>query len=49
MLAAVGLSRPVDLTIINGRVVAEDGHLVLADEDEIYRNADKAVHSYLGR
>ena len=49
MLAAVGLSRPVDLTIINGRVVAEDGHLVLADENEIYRNADKAVHSYLGR
>ena len=49
MLATVGLSRPVDLTIINGRVVAEDGHLVLADEDEIYRNADKAVHSYLGR
>ena len=39
MLATVGLSRPVDLTIIYGRVVAEDGHLVLADEDEIYRNA----------
>ena len=49
MLSAIGLTRPVDLTVINGRIAAEKGHLAMIDESELFRKADKEIHRYLER
>jgi len=35
MLATVGLSGPVDATVVNGRVIVQDGHLTGIDEDTV--------------
>ncbi|MDO4547874.1 MAG: 8-oxoguanine deaminase [Clostridia bacterium] len=40
LLATVGYARPVKYTIVAGRVICEDGHLVNADEEEIFRKAN---------
>ncbi len=46
-LATVGFKGCVDLTIVKGNVVVENGKLTQIDEDVIARNAKKAVSKYL--
>lgn len=43
MLATVGFNRPVDYTIINGRIVVKDGLLCNLDEFEVANKANKLV------
>ena len=43
MLATVGYKKPVDLTMVNGKVVVKDGHLVNVDEPVM---AEKAYGYY---
>lgn len=40
-LAVVGLNRPVDYTIVNGKVVVKEGRLINIDEDVQKREAQK--------
>ncbi len=47
MLCTVGLKAPVDMTIINGRITVEHGHLTIADEDALAHAGNAAVHRYL--
>lgn len=42
-LATVGYSRPVDFTIINGKIVCRDGKLTGVDEEKIKEQAAKEV------
>ena len=49
MLSCVGFNAPVDLTVINGAVVVEDGHLAKLDEAALFQAADKEMRAYLGR
>lgn len=49
MLSCVGFNVPVDLTVINGAVVVEDGHLAKLDEAALFQVADKEMRAYLGR
>lgn len=47
-LATVGLYRPVDYTIVGGKVVVKDGHLVNVDEVSVARKATKLSRSICG-
>ena len=49
MPAAVGLSGPVDLTIVGGRVTVEHGRLVNTDEDKLFADSRRKIEEYLGR
>ncbi len=42
-LATVGYYRPVDVTVINGKIVYRDGHLTGVDEEKITKQASSAV------
>ena len=42
LLARAGVTGPVDLTMINGRVVFKDGVMMSMDEEKMYREAEKA-------
>ncbi len=48
VLCTVGLKGPVDTTVVNGRVVVEDGHLAGIDEDRLVWDAEAEIARYLG-
>lgn len=49
LLATVGLHRPVDYTVIGGRIVVRKGELVTIDEEKVIEKADKLVANLLGK
>ena len=49
VLATVGLRGPVDYTVVNGRVVVKEGHLVTIDEEKTAADARKACGAYLAK
>ncbi|WP_298034835.1 8-oxoguanine deaminase [uncultured Dysosmobacter sp.] len=49
VLATVGLRGPVDCTIVAGRIVVRDGHLVTIDEGTVAEQARKCCRDYLSR
>ena len=49
VLATVGLRGPVDCTIVEGKIVVKEGHLVTADEGAVADEARRVCRSYLSR
>lgn len=49
MLATVGLKGPVDFTVVNGKVVVRNGHLVGIDEEKAIETGRRRVIDYLNR
>ena len=49
VLGTVGLRGPVDWTVVNGRIVVKEGHLVTIDEGRVAADARKACADYLAR
>lgn len=49
LLGTVGVSRPVDYTIVNGRIVVKDGELYSVDEHTIEKEAEKLVYTLVHR
>ena len=49
VLGTVGLRGPVDCTVVNGRIVVREGHLVTIDEEKIAADARTACASYLAK
>ena len=47
MLATVGLRGPVDYTVVNGKVVVKEGHLVTVDEEKVAEDARNCCQDYL--
>ena len=47
VLATVGIKRPVDYTIVNGRITVEKGHLLTVDEEKTAYMANKKCREYL--
>ncbi len=47
VLATVGLRGPVDCTVVQGRIVVQNGRLVTVDEDRLAREARAACREYL--
>lgn len=45
--AIIGIKNAVDYTIVNGKIVVKDGHLVTLDEHLLTEQATKSVHKYL--
>lgn len=48
VLATVGLKGPVDLTVVNGRVVVRGGRLTNVEEEALAAEANREVSHYLG-
>lgn len=49
VLGTVGLKSPVDYTIINGRIVVENGNLTNIDEEKIIFESRKAVENLFNK
>jgi cytosine/adenosine deaminase-related metal-dependent hydrolase len=49
VLATVGLRGPVDMTVVNGKIVVREGRLVTIDEDRTAVQAREACRRYLGK
>lgn len=49
MLATVGFKGAVDYTVVNGKIVVKDGHLVGIDEEKAVRDGKHLVTNYLNR
>lgn len=49
VLATVGLRGPVDYTVVNGKVVVREGHLVTVDEARVAGDARAKCADYLAR
>jgi len=49
VLATVGLRGAVDYTVVQGRVIVEQGRLVTIDEERIAREANEKCKAYLSR
>uniref|UniRef100_UPI0025F4FC0B amidohydrolase family protein n=1 Tax=uncultured Oscillibacter sp. TaxID=876091 RepID=UPI0025F4FC0B len=49
VLATVGLRGPVDMTVVNGRIVVRDGRIVTVDETAVAEQARSACRAYLSR
>ena len=47
--AAIGIREPVDITVVNGRVVVRDGHLTGMDEAVLSEKANQAFEKYISR
>lgn len=47
VLGTVGLKGAVDITVVNGRVAVDHGHLTGADEEKIVFEADEELKRYL--
>ena len=48
LLCTVGLKGPVDYTVVNGRVVVDQGRLAGLDEEKLVRDAQTEICRYLG-
>lgn len=49
VLATVGLRGPVDCTVVNGRIVVKEGHLVTVDEALLSEKARACCRAYLAK
>ena len=49
LLCTVGVNRPVDYTIVNGRIVVQDGELLTVDEASVAAKANTLVEGLLRR
>ena len=49
VFGTVGLSGPVDYTIVNGRIVGKDGHLAQMDEERLSEAANRKCREYLSK
>lgn len=49
MLGTVGFKGNVDYTVVNGKIVVSEGHLVGVDEDRVTEQANECVKTYLNR
>ena len=49
VLATVGLRGAVDYTVVNGRVVVENGHLSTIDEARVAEQARNTCRTYLAK
>ena len=49
VLATVGLRGPVDYTVVNGKVVVKEGHLVTIDEEKTAEEARQCCRDYLAK
>lgn len=49
LLATVGLHRPVDYTVINGKVVVRKGELTTIDEEKVTAKANSLVESLIAK
>ena len=49
MLGTVGFKGNVDYTVVNGKIVVSEGHLVGVDEDRVTEQANESVKTYLNR
>jgi cytosine/adenosine deaminase-related metal-dependent hydrolase len=49
VLGTVGLRGAVDYTVVNGRIVVRDGHLVNVDEGRLAEEAGRVCGEYLAR
>ena len=47
VLATVGLRGPVDYTVVNGKVVVKEGHLVAVNEEKVAEEARNCCRTYL--
>ena len=47
LLATVGLRGPVDYTVVNGKIVVKEGHLVTVDEEKVAEEARNCCRKYL--
>ena len=47
VLATVGLRGPVDYTVVNGKIVVKEGHLVTVDEEKVPEEARNCGRKYL--
>ena len=47
VLGTIGLKSAVDYTIVNGKVVVENGNLVNVDEEKIVRDANQSVEKLI--
>ena len=47
--ATVGFKGSVDYTVVNGRIVVKEGHLVNVDEDKLVEQANLSVARYLNQ
>ncbi len=48
-LATIGLRAPVDYTVVAGKVVVQEGHLVGVDEEALSEKANRVCRSYLAK
>ena len=49
VLATVGLRGPVDYTVVQGRIVVKEGHLVTIDEEAVAEEARRCCRNYLAK
>ena len=49
VLATVGLRGPVDYTVVNGKVVVKEGHLVTIDEEKTAEDSRQCCQAYLAK
>ena len=49
MLCTVGLKGAVDYTVVNGRVVVQEGRLIGIEEEKVTEKANAAVKHYIER
>lgn len=49
VLATVGLRGPVDMTVVGGKIVVRDGHLVTVDEEKLAAEANRVCGDYLAK
>ncbi|MEG1658338.1 MAG: 8-oxoguanine deaminase [Oscillibacter sp.] len=49
VLATVGLRGPVDMTVVNGKIVVREGRLVGVDEERLAFEANRACTAYLAK
>jgi cytosine/adenosine deaminase-related metal-dependent hydrolase len=47
VLGTVGLRGPVDITMVNGKIVVRDGRLVNVDEEQVAEEANRVCRAYL--
>ena len=48
VLCTVGLKGPVDYTVVDGKIVVENGRLVNVDEEKLVIEAEREIARYLG-